>query len=173
MTLRLARLWLASGFLAVPGLLAQTPPTGAPRPVAVLKSGGAPHKAGDGMVDSFKLPEGDIDAVLSALEKFTGRTIVRPGTLPTANYSLVITRPIPKAELVTALETILELNGVSVSPMGERFLKVTALSQAKSEAPEMIMAPPSTCPRAARSPRRSSSSPSFASRNSCPRSSPS
>jgi hypothetical protein len=36
---------------------------------------------------------------------------------------------------VTALETILELNGVSVSPMGDRFLKVTALSQAKSEAP--------------------------------------
>jgi hypothetical protein len=63
---------------------------------------------------------------------------VRPGTLPTANYSLKINRPISKAELVTALETILELNGVSVSPMGERFLKVTALSQAKSEAPEMI-----------------------------------
>jgi general secretion pathway protein D len=89
-------------------------------------------------VDSFKLSDGDIDSVLSSLENLTGRTIVRPGTLPTANYSLKITRPIPKAELVTALETILELNGVSVSPMGERFLKVTALSQAKSEAPEMI-----------------------------------
>src|SRR5208283_959224 len=50
-----------------------------------------------------------------------------------------ISRPIPKAELVTALETLLALNGVSVSPMGDRFLKVTALSQAKSEAPEMIM----------------------------------
>src|SRR5208283_2836014 len=49
-----------------------------------------------------------------------------------------ISRPIPKAELVTALETLLALNGVSVSPMGDRFLKVTALSQAKSEAPEMI-----------------------------------
>ena len=61
--------------------------------------------------------------------------MVRPGTLPTATYSLKINRPIPKAELVTALETLLELNGVSVSPMGERFLKVTALSQAKSEAP--------------------------------------
>ena len=138
MTLRLARLWLASGFLAVPGFLAQTPPSGAPRP-APPTSSVAPSKTGEGMVDSFKLPEGDIDAVLSALEKFTGRTIVRPGTLPTANYSLVITRPIPKVELVTALETILELNGVSVSPMGERFLKVTALSQAKSEAPEMIV----------------------------------
>jgi general secretion pathway protein D len=91
------------------------------------------------MVDSFKLSDGDIDSVLSALENYTGRTVVRPGTLPTATYSLKITRPIPKAELVTALETLLELNGVSVSPMGARFLKVTALSQAKSEAPEMII----------------------------------
>ncbi|HEY5079426.1 MAG TPA: secretin N-terminal domain-containing protein [Opitutaceae bacterium] len=90
-------------------------------------------------VDSFKISDVDIDSVLSALETFTGRTIVRPGQLPTSAYSLKITRPIPKAELVTALETLLALNGVSVSPMGDRFLKVTALSQAKSEAPEMIV----------------------------------
>jgi general secretion pathway protein D len=90
------------------------------------------------MVDSFKLSDGAIDDILGALEIYTGRTVVRPGQLPTASYSIRITRPIPKAELVTALETLLELNGVSVSPMGDRFLKVTALSQAKSEAPEMI-----------------------------------
>jgi general secretion pathway protein D len=90
------------------------------------------------MVDSFKLGEGSIDDVLGALEIYTGRTVVRPGQLPTATYTIKITRPIPKAELVTALETLLELNGVSVSPMGDRFLKVTALAQAKSEAPEMI-----------------------------------
>jgi general secretion pathway protein D len=90
------------------------------------------------MVESFTLADLDIDAVLSALEKFTGKTVIRPGQLPTATYSLKITRPISKAELITALETLLSLNGVSVSPMGDRFLKVTALSQAKSEAPEMI-----------------------------------
>ena len=147
MTLRLARLWLASGLTAlVPELLAQpVPPASQKAPVAAVSSP-APKpgaalvtKGGDAMVDSFKLSDGDIDSVLSALENYTGRTVVRPGTLPTATYSLKITRPIPKTELVTALETLLELNGVSVSPMGERFLKVTALSQAKSEAPEMII----------------------------------
>ena len=90
-------------------------------------------------VESFKLADVDIDAVLGALETYTGKTIIRPGQLPTASYSLKISRPIPKAELVTALETILELNQVSVTPMGDRFLKVTALTAAKSEAPEMIM----------------------------------
>ena len=91
------------------------------------------------MVDSFKVADVDIDSILSALETFTGRTVVRPGQLPTASYSLKITRPISRAELVTALETLLALNGVSVSPMGDRFMKVTALAQAKSESPEMII----------------------------------
>jgi len=133
--------WLAAGLMAAglplagqgplrPAASAGNRPAGPPPIMA------APNANGD--VISFKLADGDIDAVLSALETYTGRTVVRPGTLPTATYSLRINRAIPKAELVTALETVLELNGVSVSPMGTRFLKVTALNQAKSEAPEMI-----------------------------------
>jgi general secretion pathway protein D len=118
---------------AAPGLLAQTPPKPSPPVLSAPAS-----KNNKDMVDSFQLADGDIDAVLGALEANTGKTIVRPGTLTTALYSLKITRPIPRAELVTALETILELNQISVTPMGDRFLKVTALSAAKSEAPEMI-----------------------------------
>jgi len=138
MTMRPPRPRLALGFLAaLAGLNAQVPPPGAIRPVLPAAPAVAP-KANDAMVDSFKLSDGDIDAVLSALEIYTGRTVVRPGQLPTATYTLRINRPVPKAELVTALETLLSLNGVAVTPMGERFLKVTALSQAKSEAPEMI-----------------------------------
>jgi general secretion pathway protein D len=137
MTLRLARLWLASGlFAAVPGLLAQVPPSPSVRPQPPVQTGNAVRPTD--MVDSFSVADVDIDAILSALETYTGKTILRPGQLPTASYSLKINRPIPKAELVTALETILELDQVSVTPMGSRFLKVTALSTAKSEAPEMI-----------------------------------
>ena len=77
MTLRLARLWLASGLLAVPGLLAQVPQPGPARPVPPAGSA-IPAKANEGMVDSFKVSDVDIDAILSALETYTGRTIVRP-----------------------------------------------------------------------------------------------
>jgi general secretion pathway protein D len=137
MTLRPVSLWLALGTLAsVPGLDAQ-PARPVDRPVAPAITA-VNSRTDDTMVDSFKASDLDIDAVLSALETYTGRTVIRPGQLPTATYSLKINRPIPKAELVIALETLLQLNGVSVSPMGSRFLKVTALSLAKSEAPEMI-----------------------------------
>jgi general secretion pathway protein D len=141
MTLRYARLWLATGIVfAVPGLPAQNPPQPrlAPPLVPSAPAESKINAKNPDIVDSFKLSDGDIDAVLGALEQYTGRTIVRPGSLPTASYSLIINRPIPKAELVTALETILALNQVSVSPMGDRFLKVTPLATAKSEAPEMI-----------------------------------
>ena len=82
MTMRPARLWLALGFLAaLAGLNAQVPPPVALRPVVPAVPAAAP-KPGDNMVDSFKLSDGDIDAVLSALEIYTGRTVVRPGQLP-------------------------------------------------------------------------------------------
>ncbi|HEY4990388.1 MAG TPA: secretin N-terminal domain-containing protein [Opitutaceae bacterium] len=141
MTLRLVRLWLVPGLLAsAAGLQAQVPPSATTHPAPPIVAPVAPAKPkNDDMVDSFKVADLDIDAVLGALETFTGMTIIRPGTLPTSTYSLRINRPISKAELVIALETILELNNVSVSPMGDRFLKVTPLAQAKSEAPEMIL----------------------------------
>jgi general secretion pathway protein D len=90
------------------------------------------------MVGPIKLADADIDTLLGALEIYTGRTILRPQSLPAATYTLKLTKPVPKAEAVLALETLLALNGVGVAPLGEKFLKVVALTQVKSEAPEMI-----------------------------------
>jgi len=138
MTLRSARLWLSVGLLGPGGTaFAQVAPTGGARPPAPVVTT-VMSKTDENMVDSFKVSDLDIDAILNALETFTNKTVLRPGQLPTQTYSIKINRPIPKTELVTALETLLALNGVAVTPMGDRFLKVVALPQAKSEAPEMI-----------------------------------
>lgn len=93
----------------------------------------------DELVGPIKLPDADIDTVLGLLEIYTGRSILRPQQLPTANYRLVIDRKIPKSEAILALETVLSLNQVGVAPLGDKFLKVVALSQVKTEAPEMIV----------------------------------
>ncbi|MCR6654609.1 MAG: type II secretory pathway, component PulD [Opitutus sp.] len=90
------------------------------------------------LVGPIKLPDADIDTVLGLLEIYTGRIILRPQQLPSANYHLVIDRKIPKAEAILALETVLALNQVGVTPLGDKFLKVVALAQLKTEAPEMI-----------------------------------
>jgi len=126
MSLRFLRLSFAVLFSSLV-LNAQTPP---PDPVET--------PAAQELVGPIKLPDADIDTVLGLLEIYTGRTILRPQQLPTANYHLVIDKKIPKSEAILALETILSLNQVGVTPMGEKFLKVVALAQLKTEAPEML-----------------------------------
>ena len=91
-----------------------------------------------GLVGPIKLADADIDTMIGALEIYTGRTILRPQALPAATYTLKLNKPVPKPEAVLALETLLQLNGVGIAPLGDKFLKVVALTQVKNEAPEMI-----------------------------------
>jgi general secretion pathway protein D len=148
MTSRFARSRLAAGFLVLAGsLMAQAPnqgqqPRPAPSPAAIPPAGNSP----DEMVSSFKLPDGDVTSMLDALEMFTGMIVIRPGTLPVSTYSLVIDHPVKKTELVDAILSELELNQIGVVKLGDHFLKVVPLNQAKAEAPEFIEGPASALP---------------------------
>ena len=133
MTSRIARLSLVASLFALSTALFAQAPAPAAKPAAPdVKPNG------DEMIPSFKISGLPIDGVLAALEFHTGRSILRPAALPTAEYTLVIDRPIPRSELILAIETLLALNQIGVAPLGDRFLKVIALAQAKTEAPEMI-----------------------------------
>jgi general secretion pathway protein D len=145
MSLRLLCLCLIGCFGSAV-LRAQTPATNVPTPIAAppppaVAAPAAPGAASsaDELVGPIKLPDADIDTVLGLLEIYTGRSILRPQQLPTATYRLVVDKKIPKSEAILALETVLTLNQVGVAPMGDKFLKVIALSQVKTEAPEMIL----------------------------------
>lgn len=84
------------------------------------------------------LRDESIDQVLALLEKWTGKTILRPQALPTATITLSLKGSITKDEAIRALETLLSLNGIAITPLDDKFLKVTPLALAKSEAPELI-----------------------------------
>ena len=43
-----------------------------------------------------------------------------------------------KSEAVLAIETMLDLSGIAVNPLGDKFLKVVPIGLARTEAPEMI-----------------------------------
>jgi general secretion pathway protein D len=111
---------------------AQPPALAAPPAAAA-----APANPDDELV-SLKLPDADIDTVLTSLEALTGRTVLRPAALQTATYNFKTPKPMPKSEVVLALETVLALNGISVAPQGDKFLVVTQLANARSSSPEMI-----------------------------------
>ncbi len=89
-------------------------------------------------VGPIMLRDESIDQVLALLERWTGKTILRPQTMPTAAITLSLRESVTKAEAIQAVETLLNLNGIAVTPLGTRFLKATPLNLAKSEAPEFI-----------------------------------
>jgi general secretion pathway protein D len=137
MTTRFARLLPV---LVLCGLVvrssAQTPPplpTNQPGALAAATPG-----ANEELVQ-VKLPDADLETIISALEIYTGRVAtLRPAALPTATYNLQFSRPVPKSEAILAIETVLSLNGIGVVPLGEKFLKIVPLQQTRVEAPETI-----------------------------------
>ena len=120
---------------AVPALRAQPPAP--PAPGAAAPGAAAAVKPEDELV-SLKIPDADIDTVLSTLELYTGKIILRPAALPTATYNLKIEKKIPKSEAIIYIQTILSLNQIGVAPLGENALKVVGLTMTRTEAPEMI-----------------------------------
>lgn len=151
MTSRFARLCYVSLLVtALTQAHAQTPAGSLPRnpstppanpPASTAPAAAKPATGTDDEMVSLKLPDADIDTVLSALEIYTGKIILRPAQLPTApgGYNLKISKPIPKSQAVLYLETILAMNNIAVIPMGNDALKIVQLTQARVEAPDLIL----------------------------------
>ncbi len=134
---RLLRLLPVAAALAaarLPGAQPPVPPAGTPAPQA----GPVAANSGDEMVNQLMLPDADIDTMLTALEQLTGRIVIRPQQLTTATYNLKIKSPVTKADAIVAIETSLALNGIGLSPLGDKYLKVINLQVVKQEAPELI-----------------------------------
>jgi len=92
----------------------------------------------DESVGPIILRDESIDQVLTLLERWTGKTILRPQALPTTTVTLTLKGGVTREEAVRALETLLSLNGIAITPLDDKFLKVTPLANAKSEAPQLI-----------------------------------
>lgn len=92
----------------------------------------------DEMIDGIKLTDATIDHVLMLLEDWTGRTVLRPQQLPTPTFAINLKRQLPKSEAILALETLLNLNGIGIVPVGDKFMKVVDLPRMRMEAPRLI-----------------------------------
>ncbi|MFZ9683296.1 MAG: secretin N-terminal domain-containing protein [Cephaloticoccus sp.] len=90
------------------------------------------------LIGPIEVPAADVDAMLGLLERWTGRSVLRPQNIPALSLTLQLKQRVTRAEAIQAVETLLNLNGIAVTPLGDRFLKATALNAAKSEAPELI-----------------------------------
>lgn len=97
-----------------------------------------PPPADHETIGQVVLRDESLDQVLALLERLTGRSILRPQALPGNQITLTIKGSVTRAEAIRAIETVLSLNGIAVTDLDGKFLKVVPLSAARSESPELI-----------------------------------
>ena len=96
---------------------------------------------GEQVIDRIIFRDLALDQVLTFLERLTGRSVIRPQQLPSAAITFDSQRPLTVNEAILATETLLSINGITVVPLGEYFIKVIPAAQTQQHAPELIMDP--------------------------------
>ena len=77
----------------------------------------------------------DLSVVLEIYSQYVGRTLLR-ATLPAAQITLKTQTPLPKSEVIQAIQAVLALNGVAVVNIGDKFVKVLPVADANSAGAE-------------------------------------
>lgn len=121
---------------------AQTAAPAAPAAPAVIVGTVAatpvPALSGTDKVGPMVLRDETIGQVLELLQRWTGKTVLRPQALPASLYTLSLPATATRNDALLAIETLLTLNGVAVIQQGDKFLKVVPNNVAKSESPTLL-----------------------------------
>lgn len=136
----------AAPVIEVPPPGDNTPPADAPpvnaRTPGIPQSTRAP--GGRGVPDDIRrqpvtvnMVDMDLGAVLQYMEKMTGKPIIRSQSLPAVKINFDSLGPLSYDEALLALESLLALNGVIITDMGDGFLKVTPSAGAASAAQQV------------------------------------
>jgi len=97
-----------------------------------------PGLNGSDQIGPVILRDENISQVLDLMQRWTGKSILRPQALPSSVYTLSLPASITRDEALLALETLLNLNGIAVIQQGDKFLKVVPNLVAKAESPQLI-----------------------------------
>ncbi|MEY3492183.1 MAG: hypothetical protein RL309_1311 [Verrucomicrobiota bacterium] len=126
-------------------------PAAAPAPVAgVVAAVPLPGLSGSDQVGPVILRDETIAQVLDLMQRWTGKSILRPNALPASVYTLSLPASITRDEALLAIETLLNLNGIAVIQQGDKFLKVVPNLVAKAESPTLLTGSTLTLPPSGR-----------------------
>ena len=126
-------------------------PAASPTPVAgVAAAVPLPGLSGSDQVGPVILRDETVAQVLDLMQRWTGKSILRPQALPASVYTLSLPASITRDEALLAIETLLNLNGIAVIQQGDKFLKVVPNLVAKSESPTLLTGSTLTLPPSGR-----------------------
>jgi general secretion pathway protein D len=112
-----------------PGATPTAPPA---QTAAVTLAAGSTNPPSEELLGMMRLQAADLTQVLDLYMEYSGRTVLRPSTLPAPQITLV---PNPKAlftrkEAVQILDTVLGMNGIAMLNVGEKFVKAVPTANA-------------------------------------------
>lgn len=135
-----------------PSAAGQRNVAGAPQP-AGANAATAPGAAAQANREEDVLPPGlikfadaDIGQVLEIYQELTGRTVLKPSSLPATKITIKTQTELTRAEAVQALDSILSMNGITMTPQGTKFVKAVAEAQAGNAASAFNDLPPELLP---------------------------
>lgn len=82
----------------------------------------------------IKFQDADLLQVLTVYQELTGRTVLRPNNLPLTKISITSQTALTRREAISALDSILAMNQVTMVPQGEKFVKAVPQASANTEA---------------------------------------
>jgi len=117
------RLIIATLVLALIGIAAHAQPAVDPAPKEV---------------DEIIFSEETAEPLFEKIEDLTGKPILRKQNLPPVKITFNSQGPMTKADALLALESLLSINGIAITEVGDKFLKAVASNTVESEVPRML-----------------------------------
>jgi len=109
-------------------------------PVLFSLSAQEPSVTPQGMdsVGVIRISDMEANEVIEMLERFTGKSILRQQNLPKVQINFSSQSAMTKADAILAMESLLSLNGIAITEVGEKFLKAVPAASIATQAPSMI-----------------------------------
>ncbi|MCD8481936.1 MAG: hypothetical protein LR015_04210 [Verrucomicrobia bacterium] len=86
-------------------------------------------------VGLIRIPGMGTNEVLEMLENFTNKPILRQQTLPAVNITFFSQGAMTRGEAINAIVSLLALNGIAITEVGERFLKAVPANIITTQVP--------------------------------------
>ena len=90
---------------------------------------------------SLRFLEADLQQVLDIYQELSGRTVLRPASLPAAKTTLRTQTPLARREALQAMDTVLAQNGIAMVLMGTKFVRAVPVAQASTEGGPVVELP--------------------------------
>ncbi len=90
----------------------------------------------DVFIKTLTLVDESLSQVLKLLERWTNCILIIGNNLPKATFSLSIPMPLSREEAISVLKSMLAANGIGITTLNEKTLRIMPLIRAKNSAPK-------------------------------------